>query len=144
MSAQEDNQPRTLYEIACAYLNGEIPLPYFEDSTPKVRAVILDFVPEAQGIIRELEQEAEHYDSVVTLWSYVRSLAEVLFPSLEEGKSDLIRRCLLAAEELLGYSSLCVREFVEEQAVEDFDYLLVNVRELCGPRVLAILERRAS
>ncbi|WP_179282576.1 hypothetical protein [Streptosporangium subroseum] len=37
-----------------------------------------------------------------------------------------------------------MQELIEERVVEDFDYLLINMRELCGPRILAILERRAS
>jgi hypothetical protein len=107
----------------------------------EVRAVILKFVPETGPIIQEQLQYWEEDAGIpVTLYEHVGYLAGVLVSSIEERNNELTRRGLQAVEELLGIPSPYLEETIDFQMVEPFPDLLLEVRELCGPRLLSILE----
>ncbi|MFF4990178.1 hypothetical protein ACFY19_23565 [Streptosporangium saharense] len=150
MSSRKNDKRRTLYNLAQAYISGELSMPELPDLTPEVREIIVRLVPEAEEIILEQERSWGERGLPITTYEYVGYLAQVLLSSLEEGNRDLTERCLRAAEELLGNPSDNVRdpmdsaylcECVDFQIIESLGYLLREVRELCGPRVLVLLER---
>jgi hypothetical protein len=111
----------------------------------EARAVILEFVPEAEPIIQEQQQYWEKESGIpLTLYEYVGYLAEILASSIEERDYGLTRRCLQAAEELLGKSSTYLQETIDDRIVDPFPDLLLEVREFFGPKMLALLEGKLS
>ncbi|WP_433259392.1 hypothetical protein ACQPYK_50105 (plasmid) [Streptosporangium sp. CA-135522] len=107
----------------------------------EVRAIIIKLVPEAVPIIQQQQQLWEEEEGIpLSLYEYVGYLAQTLIPSLEEGNAELTLRGLQAMEELLEIPSAYLRETIDIRIIEPFLDLLLEVRELCGPKVLAMLE----
>lgn len=136
MSDQESGRS----DPVCDPANVDLPKLIIE-----VRAIIIGFVPETGLIIQEQLQYWEEEEGIpVTLYEHVGYLASVLASSIEERNDELTRRSLQAVEELLGIPSPYLEEAIDAQTVEPFPDLLLGVRELCGPRLLSILENANS
>jgi len=136
---EDKKEPHTLYEFALPYLKGELSTPE-PPETREVQEIIVNLVPEIQENIREQEEFWEEKGITVSIYSSIGYLGETLGVALEERDKNLVHRCLQAVEELIGIPSNFVQETVGELIVEPLADLLVEVNELYGPRLLALIE----